>query len=390
MKKLNKIISTPNTYTQWQNYFYASLLLGTMTIGTACSNNVNPPETFSSTNQVSAPANETNETVVLTDFVDRLVIPTYQELITKSTQLEQAVASFVKTPNEQTLEAAQSAWQATRTPWEQSEAFAFGPAESLGYDANLDDWPVNQTDVTGLIKSQEKLDQNYVETKLQSTQKGFHTIEYFLFGENNDRQANELSQRELELLQLLAADFHTTAEALKASWVAGVDGQPAFREVFTTAGDSNNTTYPTVEAALTEIVSGVVGCVEEVGEVKIGKPLETKQNLDFESRFSHTSLNDFQNNLISARNAYMGEVKDTEGQGISDLVAKQDPALDQEIRTQLDTAIKALSTVPAPIETKLGDAAALEKLKTAQSELLTTYQTIQNKVLPLFAESTKS
>lgn len=229
-----------------------------------------------------------------------------------------------------------------------------------------------------------------VETKLQSTQKGFHTIEYFLFGENNDRQANQLSERELELLQLLATDFHNTAEALKESWVAGVDGQPAFREVFTTAGDSSNTTYPTVEAALTEIVSGVVGCIEEVGEVKIGKPLETKENLDFESRFSHTSLNDFQNNLISARNAYMGEVKDTEGQGINDLVAKQDPALDQEIRTQLDTAIKALATVPAPIETKLSDAAALEKLKAAQSELLTTYQNIQEKVVPLFAESTES
>lgn len=380
-------MSAPNIYTQWQNYFYLSLLLGTMTISTACSNNVDPPQTSSSANEVSAPA---NETVVLTDFVDRLVIPTYQELITKSTQLEQAVATLVKTPNEQNLEAAQSAWQATRQPWEQSEAFAFGPAESLGYDANLDDWPVNQTDVTGLIKSQEKLDQNYVETRLQGTQKGFHTIEYFLFGENNDRQANKLSKRELELLQLLASDFHKTAEALKESWVAGVDGQPAFREVFITAGDTSNTTYPTVEAALTEIVSGIVGCVEEVGEVKIGKPLETRQNLDFESRFSHTSLNDFQNNLISARNAYMGEVKNTEGQGVSDLVAKHDPALDQEIKTQLDTALTALKTVSTPIETKLSDAATLEKLKTAQSELLTTYQTIQNKVLPLFAESSKS
>lgn len=380
-------MSAPNIYTQWQNYFYASLLLGTMTISTACSNNAAPPQTSSSANEVSAPA---DETIVLTDFVDRLVIPTYQELIAKSTQLEQAVATFVKTPNEQNLKVAQSAWQATRTPWEQGEAFAFGPAESLGYDANLDDWPVNHTDVTGLIKSQDKLDQNYVDTRLQSTQKGFHTIEYFLFGENNDRQANELSKRELELLQLLATDFHNTTEALKASWAVGVDGQPAFREVFTTAGDIDNTTYPTVEAALTEIVSGIVGCVEEVGEVKIGKPLETKQNLDFESRFSHTSLNDFKNNLISARNAYLGEVKDTKGQGVSDLVAKQDPALDQEIKTQLDTALKALETVPAPIETKLSDAAALEKLKTAQSELLTTYQTIQQKVIPLFAEGTQS
>lgn len=387
MKKFNKILSASHIYSLGQNYFYALLLLGTMTIGTACSNNTNATKTSSTANSAST---QGNETVVLTDFTDRLVIPTYQELIAKSSQLQQAVATFVKTPNEQNLKAAQSAWEATRIPWEQSEAFAFGPAESLGYDANLDDWPVNQTDVTGLTKSKEQLNPNYVQTKLQTTQKGFHTIEYFLFGENNNRQANQLSERELELLQLLATDFHKTAEALKQSWVAGVDGQPAFRKVFTTAGNSNNTTYPTVEAALTEIVSGIVGCVEEVGEVKIGKPIETKQNLDFESRFSHTSLNDFKNNLISARNAYMGELKGTEGQGVSDLVAKEDPALDKEIRTQLDKALKALETVPTPIETKFSDAATLEKLKTAQSEILTTYQTIQKKVVPLFAESTES
>ncbi len=34
---------------------------------------------------------------------------------------------------------------------------------------------MNQTDVTGLTKSKEQLNPNYVQTKLQTTQKGFHT-----------------------------------------------------------------------------------------------------------------------------------------------------------------------------------------------------------------------
>jgi hypothetical protein len=44
---------------------------------------------------------------------------------------------------------------------------------------------------------------------------------------------------------------------------------------------------------------------EEVGEVKIGKPIETKQDLDFESRFSHTkkAKETFQNLSISDRTA---------------------------------------------------------------------------------------
>ncbi len=129
MKRFNKILSASNIYSQGQNYFYALLLLGTMTIGTACSNNNNSTKTSSTANTTPT---QGNETVVLTDFADHLVIPTYQELIAKSSQLQQAVATFVETLNEQNL-------KATRIPREQSEAFAFGPAESLGYDANLDD-----------------------------------------------------------------------------------------------------------------------------------------------------------------------------------------------------------------------------------------------------------
>jgi uncharacterized iron-regulated protein len=306
---------------------------------------------------------------------------------TLTNNLQQVMATFVKTPNHDHLKAVQEAWKDTRTPWEQSEAFAFGPAESSGYDGNLDDWPVNHTDLTALIKSKEKLSPDYVKTRLQTTQKGFHAIEYLLFGENNDRQASELSKRELELLQLLTTDFNNTAKELKQSWVAGVAGKPAFQEVFTTAGNNTNTTYPTTKAAVAEILNGIIGCVEEVGEEKIGKPIASKQNLDFESRFSHNSLTDFKNNLTSARNAYLGEFNGTKGQSVSDLVAQADPAVDQEIKTQLQTALDALEAVPIPVETKLNDAAALEKLKTAQGKILTTYRTIQSKALPLFEES---
>jgi putative iron-regulated protein len=395
MKKFSKsqILTAEKIYYQWRSYVLATLLLSMATLGTACSNDNTAKkspaanQTPTKTTEVANKVTTSNETLVLSDFTNNVVIPTYQQLVTKSNKLQQATTTFVKTPNDQNLKAVQSAWEVTRTPWEQSEAFAFGPAESSGYDGNLDDWPVNHTDLTALIKSKEQLNPDYVKTKLQTTQKGFHAIEYLLFGENNDRQVSQLSERELELLQLLTTDFHNTAKELQQSWVAGVDGKPAFREVFTTAGNKTNTTYPTTKAALAEIVNGIIGCVEEVGEEKIGKPIASKQNLDFESRFSHASLTDFKNNLTSARNAYLGEFNGTKGKSVSDLVAEADPAVDKEIKTQLNTALEALEAVPTPIETKLNDPAALEKLKTAQGKILTTYRTIQTKALPLFEES---
>lgn len=396
MKKSSKSqrLTAEKIHHQWRSYLLATLLLSMTTLGTACSNNntaKNSPADNQTPTKTTEVANKvqtkSSETLVLSDFTNNVVIPTYQQLVTKSNKLQQATTAFVQTPNDNNLKAVQSAWKATRTPWEQSEAFAFGPAESSGYDGNLDDWPVNHTDLTALIKSKEQLNPDYVKTRLQTTQKGFHAIEYLLFGENNDRQASQLSERELELLQLLTTDFHNTAKELQQSWVAGVDGKPAFREVFTTAGNKTNTTYPTTKAAVAEIVNGIIGCVEEVGEEKIGKPIASKQNLDFESRFSHASLTDFKNNLTSARNAYLGEFNGTKGKSVSDLVAEADPAVDKEIKTQLNTALEALEAVPTPVETKLNDPAALEKLKTAQGKILTTYRTIQSKALPLFEES---
>jgi putative iron-regulated protein len=396
VKKFNKskILTTEKNNFQWRSYFWAVLLLSVTTLGIACSNNTTTKNSEAA-NQAQTKGSEVankvqtkvSETIVLSDFTNNVVIPTYQQLVTKSNKLQQATTVFVQNPNDNNLKAVQSAWKDTRVPWEQSEAFAFGPAESSGYDGNLDDWPVNHTDLSALIKSNEKLNPDYVKTKLQTTQKGFHAIEYLLFGENSDRQASQLSERELELLQLLTTDFNKTAKELQQSWVARVNGKPAFREVFTTAGKNTNTTYPTTKAALAEIVNGIIGCVEEVGEEKIGKPIASKQNFDLESRFSHSSLNDFKNNLTSARNAYLGEFNGTKGQSVSDLVAQADPAVDQEIKTQLQTALDALEAVPTPVETKLNDATALEKLKTAQGKILTTYRTIQTKALPLFEES---
>jgi putative iron-regulated protein len=393
VKKFGKTLTNQKSYSQGKDYFRAALLLSMSAFAGAC-NNITPLSSNTANELQTKSTQATNvvqtkgsETEILTDFANKIVIPTYQQLVVKSNNLQQVTETFVNTPNDEHLKAVQVAWKDTRVPWEQGEAFAFGPAESLGYDGNLDDWPVNHTDLTALIKSNEKLDPNYVKTRLQTTQKGFHAIEYLLFGENNDRQASQLSQRELELLQVLTTDFNKTAKELEQSWVAGVAGKPAFQEVFTTAGNNANTTYPTTKAAVAEILNGIIGCVEEVGEEKIGKPIASKQNLDFESRFSHSSLNDFKNNLTSARNAYLGEFNGTKGQSVSDLVAQADPAVDREIKTQLQTALDALEAVPAPVETKLNDPAALEKLKTAQDKILTTYQTIQTKALPLFEES---
>ncbi|NJR58040.1 MAG: peptidase M75 [Cyanobacteria bacterium CRU_2_1] len=320
---------------------------------------------------------------ILVDFVDQVIVPTYQLLTEESAQLSGAVDAFVADPNESTLEAARQAWLATRSPWEQSEAFAFGPAASLGYDADLDDWPVNEVDVKAVLDSQDVLTDDYL-GNLQTTQRGFHTIEFLLFGLNNDKQLSDFTPRELEYLQLLAIAFDQTANNLLSSWTAGVNGNPPYRDEFVNAGDGS-AAYPTMQAAAEEIVQGIIGILDELGNVKINEALEAQNPFLLESRFSNSSLRDFEFNLRSAQNAYLGEVPDaqTDGKSLSEFVAAVNPALDAQIRQYMEAAFSTIGAIPGQIEATLCDSEAGLKIAAARDSVLTLLTIFEQQVLPL-------
>lgn len=322
---------------------------------------------------------------VVSNFTDRVVIPTYQLLNKKAAELDKAVDILTSKPSDVNLKAAQKAWIETRSPWEQGETFAFGPAEALGYDGDLDDWPVNQTDVTAVLKSKDKITPEYVAKKLQTTQKGFHTIELLLFGENNNKKAAQFMPRELELLKSLTKAFQQTATDLETSWTQGVDGKPAYRQVLATAGTSSNSIYPTSKAAIEEIIQGMIGCLDEVANEKIGKPLKTKQNITFESRFSHNSLGDFKNNILGVQNAYLGKISNgaASENSIGSLVAKADPQLDRQVQQEITTAIAALDAIPNPIEPKISTSETTTKMQSAQQAIQTLFETLEGRVLPI-------
>lgn len=360
----------------WAKILMGSVCAATVTLGGCGGESVSSNPNQSDENSL--------EISVVRDFTDNVVIPTYVELVNRADILAKAVNNLTSDPNPENLKAAQQAWIQTRYPWEQSEAFAFGPATSLGYDGDLDDWPVNETDVTAILQDKSILNEEIVKS-LQTTQKGFHTIELLLFGTNNNKEATNFTPRELELLQLLTEAFQETATNLTKSWTTGVEGNPAYKTVLASAGNSDNQAYPTTNAAVAEIVQGIIGCLDEVANEKIGDPLETKETEGLESRFSHSSLNDFQSNIQSVANAYLGKFNDKgeEGKSLSDLVAASNPKLDTQVKKEIENAIAALQAIPSPIETQLTTPEAANKLEAAQTMVLALFSTMEDKVLPI-------
>lgn len=130
---------------------------------------------------------------IVKQYVDAVVLPTYKELAEKNTALDTAVRAFKASPSNANFSACSLAWLDARAPWEQSEAFLFGPVDELGLDPNMDSWPLDQSQIVQILKSQDFTNLNWKEgesdEKIESAQslRGFHTLEYLIFKDGKAR-----------------------------------------------------------------------------------------------------------------------------------------------------------------------------------------------------------
>ncbi|MBN1209595.1 MAG: peptidase M75 [Myxococcaceae bacterium] len=321
---------------------------------------------------------------IITHFADDVVVPTYQQLATRLATLDSAVAALSAGPTSAQLTAAQEAWIAARAPWEQSEGFLFGPVDSFGYDPALDSWPVNRTDLDAVLASNDAFTPEYVRN-LQETQKGFHTVEYLLFGEGRTKKVEDLTQRQLDYLKALATELKSVSAALASEWSQSVEGRPPYRDVLASAGQAGNTAYPSVQAAAQEMVGGIINILDEVANGKIADPYDAKDPQLVESQFAYNSLKDFTDNLRSVENVYLGRLPGAtpKGPSLADFVKGERPELDTRIRQELTAAIDALGRIPEPFRDAITDPAAAGEIEAAQAAIRKAQNTFESDVKPL-------
>ncbi|MCP3163653.1 imelysin family protein [Myxococcus qinghaiensis] len=324
----------------------------------------------------------TQELVVT--FADKVVVPTYARLATRLTELDAACVALATAPTAERLTAAKAAWRASRIPWEQSEGFLFGPVDSFGYDPALDSWPVSHTELEAVLANNDALTQQYV-SNLKNEQKGFHTLEYILFGNNGGtKTVAQLTARELEYMRALSAELKSVGQALHGSWAESLGGNPPFRNTLATAGQSGNTAYPSVQAAAQEMVGGITTILDEVANGKIADPFTAEDPDLVESQFAYNSLEDFTNNIRSVENAYLGHLQGEPktGSSLRDVVGV-DSALDVKIRQQIAASITALAAIAEPFRESITNDAEKPKIVAAQEAIRTLHDTFQGEVLPL-------
>jgi len=282
---------------------------------------------------------------VLTNVSNNVIVETYKKMNDNALLLEAAIDNLEASRTADNLAAVKLAWQATRAPWESSESFLYGPVETEEIvDPAIDSWPVDVVAIDNIIASPGAITAASLATNNDA--RGFHTIEYFIWGINSNKTVGQITDREFEFLQAAAEDLQNNTQKLYDAWRVGGDN---YAGNFSGAGTSGSV-YPSQKAALTEITEGLFGIADEVANGKIETPLNGNGGSAMpeaeESRFSNNSKLDFANNIRSIQNMYMGDYNGTDGMGMTNIVSLTNATLDNTIKTKIQDAIDAINAIP--------------------------------------------
>lgn len=139
---------------------------------------------------------ETDLKPIIVDYVNNVVKPTYELLVTRNVALNTAVRALANNPSTSTFAAAANAWMEAREPWEMSEAFLFGPVADLGLDPNMDSWPLDAAALKNILSNgrfeelewEGEFDEEDETIGAAQNVRGFHTLEFLLFYMGQPRQ----------------------------------------------------------------------------------------------------------------------------------------------------------------------------------------------------------
>lgn len=370
------------------------VLASALTVGlSACSMK---DQEKSAAQQVSDKAQSDLETKVIQSITENVIVATYAHLRDETKALARLAEVLVANPTDENLKAVQTKWKEARVPWESTEGFLFGPVDSLGVDPAIDSWPLSKVDLDLILKERPNITADFVRG-LGTDVQGFHTAEYLVFGDGevtNTKSVSEMTAAQLNYLTAVTSVLAEQTEKLYQSWTVRHDPSVASSKPYrhyVLNPSLDNDFYPSRKAVLQEFVQGLIKIAVEVGKGKISDPLggdlAAADPSLVESQFSWNSLVDFQNNMMSIRNIYLGGYR-TKGIGLSDLVALKNPELDRKIKAQIDASETAIGEIAGPMGVSFTQAIkttdgrrrsliAIEKIAELEA-------TLTNELLPLF------
>lgn len=316
---------------------------------------------------------------ILTNTGENVILKTYEALANDAAALLSATQALEANPTAANLEAAKAAWVTARSPWEQSEGFLFGPVDQEGLDPALDSWPVNVTDLNNVLSSNNELTVDFL-AQQEGTLKGFHTVEFLLFGESGNKPVGDFTTRQFEYLAAASGALAADAQELYDLWKPSGGG---FVNNVTNAGNGSQV-YISQKAALEEITNAMIIIADEVANGKINDPFVQQDLTLEESQFSNNSKADFANNMRSIQNIYTGGFRSFgNGRSVSEIIAEKNPGLDAQVKSEIEAAIQSITSIPGTFSDAVFNNATA--VSDAQTKVRDLQATLEEEVLPLIS-----
>ena len=388
-----------------KNLFLLSLAMMGLTTFTACSSSDDDNKKEDETSEITIQDSEYD--AIINQYVDKVVLPTYNDLKTKNSALYQAVVAFGDAPSNANFQAICDAWLAAREPWESSEAFLFGPVADYGLDPNMDSWPLDQEAIVNMLTSQQWNDMKWTgdynedDEAIAAAQnvRGFHTLEFLAFRDGKARTLNDAAT-DGEAANAVYNESNATAWAqyMRNTAQLLVDDVTLLCDAWnngyaTTFKNHNGGDFTSGLSCIEQLIDGCIDIAGEVGDAKIGDPYDfyvsgkTNEALyAVESWYSWHSRDDYTNNIYSIRNAYYGSLDGSiNTNSLSKLVAKYNPTLDTDVKNAIDAAAKTIQAIPQPFRNNINskEAAAAMDACAELSDIL------ENELKPFLQNHTK-
>lgn len=330
------------------------------------------------------------------DTYANIAFAKYEDSLTTAQALQAAVDALIANPSDETLAAARQAWLDARVPYQQTEVFRFGNAIVDDWEGLVNAWPLDEglidyvdasyggaTDenefaalnvianasftVAGLDVDASQITPALIADTLNEADgvetnvaRGYHAIEFLLWGQ--DLNGTNPGAGDRPYTDYVVGDGCTNgncdrrADYLSSATELLVQDLAWITDQWSENGAARNELTADLDAGIVAILTGMgsLSYGEQAGErMRLGLMLNDPE--EEHDCFSDNTHNSHYYDGKGVQNVYLGAYERIDGTvvsgpSLSDLVADQNPDLDAEMTTKLETTMLALADIVAAAE----------------------------------------
>ena len=255
-----------------------------------------------------------------------------------------------------------------------------GPASDFDIDPTIDSWPLNRSLLISYLSSGNT---DFTEEQLDDASiLGFHALEFILFRNGKNRNVSEftgndtykgftkiIGASELAYAQRICALLVERTYQLQVAWegetasnadrvaVLKEAGLEYVTESGITYGDNlkmkSGSRFNNIKEVVAQILSDDEGScaaiTDEVGSAKIANPFSAGFVFYVESPFSYNSITDFQDNIRSVRNIWLGSLNGKAAtHSFYNFFKENQTKLGNDVEDAYESAISNIGKMPEP------------------------------------------